>query len=271
MVKAGEETGSVDSALNKIADMLEGSFELKQKFKQILTYPIYVVVVCILVLFVFAQHVLPVFVALFEGAPIELPLPTRILIGFFRFIGDPAKFTLGLLFASVVFAPLIYYRRTLIGGILYDSMKFKLPVVGKLIKLFALSQFCKTFARLYSCGINLIRVLEITGKAVGNEYVMKTCQEMEEQLRAGMSMGQIFREQEFFPKFVSQMTEVGEETGDVQHMLEKVSQIYDQQLEYALALMLNYLNPLILLVLGIVVCFILLALFLPLYQFINIL
>ena len=270
IVKAGEASGKIEDSLNKIADLLDKTLNIKRKVKAAMTYPIIVLCVCVLVFFIFANYVLPVFVALFESSNIPLPLPTKILIGFIKYIHNPKAVWLSIIVGIIFFGPLFHYRRNILGAALYDKLKFRIPIIGKIIKLVALSQFCRTLASMYACGINLIQAVEISGKSVGNAYLLQTTSEMGEAIRAGASLPDIFLSHEkIFPKFVYHMARVGDETGEVQKMFEKVSIMYDQEVERGVEVLMAMLDPILIGILGAIVCFVVLALFLPIYQILN--
>lgn len=270
IVRAGETTGTVDKTLNKVAELMEKNFNIKQKVKSSMTYPIIVLTVCVIIFFLFAHHVLPVFLTLFESSNTQLPLPTRILMSGVKFLHNP---TLVMFYSGLSFLllfPIFYYRRTIIGTLLYDKLKFRIPIIGKLIKLVALSQFSRTLASMYSAGISLIEAVEISGQSVGNAYLLNATKEMGESIRAGGSFSQMFMDKELFPSLVYHMAHVGDETGRVGEMLEKVSVIYDQEIDHTVEVMMAMLDPILMGILGVIVCFVVLALFLPLYQTLSI-
>lgn len=270
IVKAGEASGKIEDSLNKIADLLDKTLNIKRTVKTAMTYPIIVLCVCVLVFFIFANHVLPVFLTLFESSNIPLPLPTKILMGFIKYIHNPKTVWFSIIVGIIFLGPLFHYRRNILGAVLYDKLKFRIPIIGKIIKLVALSQFCRTLASMYACGINLIQAVEISGKSVGNAYLLQITNEMGEAIRAGASLPDMFSSHELFPKFVYHMARVGDETGEVQEMLEKVSVMYDQEVERGVEVLIAMLDPILIGILGVIVCFVVLALFLPLYQILNI-
>jgi len=269
MVKAGEMGGVLDEVLERLAGFMEKDFALKKKVKSALTYPVVILVMAMGIVFFLVTYILPTFVTLFEGMHLELPLPTKILMGTTKAVRNP-----------VILIPLI--ALTIVGGVFlnryvstplgkkqYDLLKLNIPVFGLLNKKVAISRFCRTLGTLLSSGVPIMQALEIVGKASGNEIIAMTVGKIRESIREGESIASPLGASGMFPPMVTQMVAVGEETGNLDAMLSKISDFYDTEVEYLLASLTSMLEPIMIVGMGGIVGFIVISVFLPLYQLIG--
>jgi len=269
MVHAGELGGVLDEVLERLAGFLERDFNLKKKVKSAMTYPVVILVMAILIVFFLVTWILPTFVDLFEGMNVALPLPTKILIMVTKGAKNPVIIVS---FIAVVIGggfALRQYIKTLTGKRQYDQLKLSIPVLGLLNKKVAISRFCRTLGTLLSSGVPIMQALEIVGKASGNEVVADTVAKVRESIREGESIAGPLGESGMFPPMVTQMVAVGEETGNLDAMLSKISDFYDTEVEYLLASFTSLLEPILILGMGGIVGFIVISVFLPLYQLIG--
>ena len=269
MVRAGELGGILDEVLNRLAGFLEKDFNLKKKVKSAMTYPMVILFMAIAIVIFLVTFILPTFVSLFVGMNMKLPLPTKILIGFTEGARNPIA--LGIT-AIVVIVVTILFRRwtsTQAGRYQFDKFKLKLPVFGMLIRKVAISRFCRTLGALLQSGVPIMQALEIVGKASGNEVIAETVGKVRESVREGESIAVPLNLSGLFPPLVTQMVAVGEETGNLDGMLGKIADFYDVEVEYMLASLTSLLEPMLILAMGFVVGFIVISVFLPLYQIIG--
>jgi len=269
MVKAGEMGGVLDEVLERLASFKEKDYSLKKKVKSALTYPVVILVMALGIVFFLVNFILPTFVTLFEGMNLDLPLPTQILIGVTKAAKDmrimiPAFAIL----VAGIFA-LGNYIRTPVGRKQYDLLKLNVPVFGILNKKVAISRFCRTLGTLLSSGVPIMQALEIVGKASGNEIVALTVSKVRESIREGESIASPLGASGMFPPMVTQMVAVGEETGNLDAMLSKIADFYDTEVEYLLASLTSMLEPIMIVGMGAIVGFIVISVFLPLYQLIG--
>lgn len=269
MVKAGEMGGVLDEVLERLAGFMEKDFALKKKVKSALTYPVVILIMAMGIVFFLVTYILPTFVQLFEGMNLQLPLPTRILIGITKGIRNPL-----ILFPSLALAVgggfvLNRYISTPLGKKQYDLFKLNIPVFGLLNKKVAISRFCRTLGTLLSSGVPIMQALEIVGKASGNEIIAMTVGKIRESIREGESIASPLGASGMFPPMVTQMVAVGEETGNLDAMLSKISDFYDTEVEYLLASLTSMLEPIMIVGMGAIVGFIVISVFLPLYQLIG--
>jgi len=269
MVRAGELGGILDEVLNRLATFLEKDYNLKKKVKAAMTYPLVILVMAVLIVFFLVTFIMPTFVELFVGMNMKLPWPTKILIGVTNGLGH---WQIDLAILAVFIVALILFRRyvsTPAGRLQYDKFKLKLPVFGMLIRKVAISRFCRTLGALLQSGVPIMQALEIVGKASGNEVVAQTVLRVRESVREGESIALPLQLSGLFPPLVTQMVAVGEETGNLDGMLTKIADFYDTEVEYMLASLTSLLEPLMILIMGFIVGFIVISVFLPLYQIIG--
>ena len=264
MIRAGETAGILDDILNRLALLAEHDAETRARVKTAVRYPM-IVVIAICVAFVFlVSFVIPKFAVIFESLKTELPLPTRILIGinhavqhywYFMIIGISA-FVWGV----------IRYVGTPVGRWHWDKVKLKLPVFGVLFQKVALSRFARIFSAMQKSGISMMLTLEIAGETVGNVVIARVVEEMRENLREGKGLLGPMEASGLFPPLVVQMIAVGEETGQLDTMLNKVSDYYDMDVDYALRNLSTMIEPILLLFVGGMVLFLALGIFLPMWN-----
>jgi type IV pilus assembly protein PilC len=223
----------------------------------------------ILIVLFLVIFIMPTFVELFNGMQMKLPVPTKILIMFTNGARNPYIFVPVLVLSFVGFIIFNRYVSTPMGRRQYDAFKLKLPVFGMLIRKVAISRFCRTLGTLLQSGVPIMQALEIVGKASGNEVIAETVNKVRESVREGESIAVPLQLSGLFPPLVTQMVAVGEETGNLDGMLSKISDFYDTEVEYMLASLTSLLEPLLILIMGFIVGFIVVSVFLPLYQIIG--
>ncbi len=269
MVKAGEMGGVLDEVLERLANFMEKDFSLKKKVASALTYPMVILVMALGIVFFLVTYILPTFVSLFEGMNLTLPLPTKILIIITKGAKNPwVVFPFIGLMVLGGFA-LNRYIQTPFGRKQYDLLRLNIPVFGLLNKKVAISRFCRTLGTLLSSGVPIMQALEIVGKASGNEIIAITVGKVRESIREGESIASPLGASGMFPPMVTQMVAVGEETGNLDAMLSKISDFYDTEVEYMLASLTSMLEPIMIVGMGGIVGFIVISVFLPLYQLIG--
>jgi type IV pilus assembly protein PilC len=269
MVRAGELGGILDDVLNRLAGFLEKDFNLKKKVKAAMTYPTVILVMAIGIVIFLVTFILPTFVQMFEQMNMKLPLPTLILITFTKYSRNPYILIPTLAALGVGFFFFNRYVSTQVGRRQFDAFKLKLPVFGMLIRKVAISRFCRTLGTLLQSGVPIMQALEIVGKASGNEVVAEVVSKVRDSVREGESIAVPLQLSGMFPPLVTQMVSVGEETGNLDGMLSKIADFYDTEVDYMLSSLTSLLEPLMILGMGFVVGFIVISVFLPLYQIIG--
>jgi len=269
MVKAGEMGGVLDEVLERLASFMEKDFSLKKKVKSALTYPVVILIMALAIVFFLVTYILPTFVSLFEGMNLTLPLPTKILIGLTKGARNPLVVLPSLVLFVIGGIGLGRYVQTPYGKKQYDLLKLNIPVFGLLNKKVAISRFCRTLGTLLSSGVPIMQALEIVGKASGNEIIAMTVTKIRDSIREGESIATPLGSSGMFPPMVTQMVAVGEETGNLDAMLSKISDFYDTEVEYLLSSLTSMLEPIMIVGMGGIVGFIVISVFLPLYQLIG--
>lgn len=269
MVKAGEMGGVLDTVLNRLATFLEADLKLLKKLQSALTYPVVILVMAMGIVLFLVTYILPTFVELFEGMDLALPLPTRILIGVTKASKNPVAIGITIAVVTILVVVFKQYTKTQTGKLQYDDFKLKVPIFGLMTKKVAISRFCRTLGTLLSSGVPIMQSLEIVGRASGNEVVSQTVNKVRDSIREGESIAGPLGMSGLFPPMVTQMVAVGEETGNLDAMLEKISDFYDTEVEYMLQALTSMLEPIMIVGMGLIVGFIVMAVFMPMYQLIG--
>lgn len=267
MVRAGETGGVLDSVLVQLAAILEKQVELKRKIKSAMTYPVAVLCLVLLIVTAMLVFVVPTFETLYADLGGELPLPTRILLTVSRFA---TKWMPLILIAEVGFV--FGFRKWIAsdrGRAVWDSFKLKVPIFGKLVHKTCLTRFSRTFAVLLRSGVPILEALEITSETVNNRVMASAIREVQDAVKRGESVAAPLASHAVFPPMVVQMLAVGEETGQVDSMLEKVADFYDQEIEATVDALTSLLEPLLIVVMGGAVGGMVVALYMPMFQVIN--
>jgi type IV pilus assembly protein PilC len=214
-------------------------------------------------------YIFPKFIAIFQGIDIEMPVPTKILIFITDSILNPLVFfptVLGIIFFSFLS---MQYVKTPLGKRQKDRILLELPLIGKINKKVILSRFCRSLGTLIASGVPIVHSLEIVSRAAGNEVISGVIDEIKSALKAGMRLSQPIHENHLFPPIVAHMVAVGEETGNLPILLEKLANYYDTEVEYALTGFASMIEPIMIFVLGGMVGFVLISVFLPIYQIVS--
>jgi len=267
MVKAGETGGVLDRTLLQLADIIEKQVELKRKITSAMTYPVAVLALVLLILTAMLLFVVPTFESLYADLDGTLPLPTRILLSVSGFATTFAPLILlGEVAAVVAFKRWVQSET---GRARWDAIKLRIPIFGKLVHKTALTRFSRTFAVLLRSGVPILEALEITSETVNNTVVSRAVKDVQDAVKRGETIAGPLGSHEVFPPMVVQMLAVGEETGQVDVMLEKVADFYDQEVEATVDALTSLLEPLLIVVLGGAVGSMVVALYMPMFQIIN--
>ena len=264
MVRAGEATGRVDEVLDRLVPYMEWQEELASKIREAIAYPAVVITVItgvIIFLFVFP---IPRFASIFKKYDMKLPLPTRIVIGISKFLINYGVYAFAGLVA-VFFILRTLVKKTKTARRLWDKFKLKLPLFGTLVRKVALSRFSHTLSALYRAGVEITECLRIVEQVIGNVILANVVHEAHDRIRAGGSMPEALAESGEFPSLVLRMVSIGDETGELDMTLEKVSLYYDREVPYTIRRIFAIAEPLIIVSMGLIVGTVALSVFLPLY------
>ncbi len=261
MIRVGESGGVLSVILERVAHYLEKSQRLKQKVQTAMIYPAVIVSMALLITMGLIIKVVPTFAQIYSSMGKELPAMTQMLIDLSNFLQK--QFFL-IIVSGIVFGFLFMkYRQTNAGRWQTDRIALKLPVFGDLMCKVAVSRFCRTFSTLNQSGVPILETLEIVGKTCGNRVIELIVDEVRDSVREGESIAQPLGKSKIFPTMVTRMISIGEKSGQLDKMLVKVAEFYDEQVDIAVDGLTKLIEPLIIGFLGIVVGFIVVALFMP--------
>jgi len=266
MVRAGETGGVLDEVMTRLASTLEKQLELRAKIKSAMTYPIVVFAIVVLIVAGMLLFVVPMFEGMYKDMGGTLPLPTRVLIGLSGIL-TKIWWLLAILIAGGVFA----FRRWLAtpaGRLRWDRFKLRVPIFGSLLQKTALARFSRTLAALIRSGVPIMESLDIVRETAGNAVVATALADARERVRLGESVS-VALTNDVFPPMVVQMIAVGEETGAVDHMLEKIADFYDSEVESTVDALTSLIEPGLMVFMGVAVGGMVIALYLPMFNLIN--
>ncbi|MGB8542500.1 MAG: type II secretion system F family protein [Candidatus Acidiferrales bacterium] len=268
MVEAGETGGILDTILQRLSSYIEKNVKLKRAVKSAMIYPIAVLGIAGSVIVLLLWKVVPIFITLFNGLGVDLPLPTRIVIMLSNFIGSIYGLLILVFFVGVVFAIKFWYG-TPQGRYAIDSILLKLPLIGILLRKIAVARFTRTLGTLISSGVPILEGLDITARTSGNAVVERAITATRKAVEAGRSLVDPLKETDVFPGMVTQMIGVGEQTGAMDAMLQKIADFYEDEVDAAVKDLLTAMEPIMIVVLGVVVGGIVISMYLPLFSLIG--
>ncbi|MFC1541205.1 type II secretion system F family protein [Candidatus Latescibacterota bacterium] len=269
MIAAGEVGGILDTILLRLATFLEKAAALKRKIKGAMMYPVVISIVAVVAVAALLVFVIPVFSSMFKDFGAELPKPTQFVVNMSNFMKTPKKILPLLGFFVVSAIAFIKYKATPKGRLNVDKMILKLPVMGDLAKKSVVAQFSRTLGTLLSSGVSIIEALEITAKTAGNMVVRLALESMISSISEGKTITEPMKETGVFPPMVIQMVAVGEESGGLDQMLNKIADFYDEEVNAAVETLTSIMEPIIIVVLAVIMGGTLIAMYLPMFDMIN--
>ncbi len=267
MVAAGESGGILDTILQRLSVYIEKAVKLNSQVKAALIYPVSIIVIAALVVFIILWKVIPVFAQLFAGLGGEMPLLTRIVIAASNFVAD--YFILILLVVGAGYMAINRWHKTPHGRRILDGLLLNIPVIGMLLRKIAVARFTRTLGTLLSSGVPILDALEIVAKTAGNVIIEEAIMFAAQEHRGGQEHAEPLTETNVFPRMVVQMVGVGEQTGALDPMLSKIADFYEEEVDVAVAGLTNLIEPVMITVLGAVIGTIVAAMYLPLYSILS--
>ncbi|MBN2337286.1 MAG: type II secretion system F family protein, partial [Acidobacteria bacterium] len=264
MVAAGESGGILETILQRLSVFIEKIVKLKGALKSALIYPATILTIAVGVVAVILWKVVPVFRTLYEGFNVDLPLLTRVVIALSEIV-ERFMIPIVILMILAAFGFKSYYK-TDKGRHLVDKAILKIPVIGEVIRKIGIARFTRTLATLLSSGVPILEGLEVTAKTAGNAILEDVILEVRQRIEAGGNMADPMRQSGFFPPMVTQMVSVGESTGEIDSMLTKVADYYEEEVDTVMANLMTILEPILMVFLGVVVGGIVIAMYLPLFK-----
>lgn len=264
MVQVGENTGTLDKVLQRLADFLEDQARMKSRISSAMAYPILMALVGTGVLGFLMAFVVPKVTRMIQDLGQSLPLPTLMLISFSNFLSS-YWWLIALLLAGTAVA-LARYVRTEAGRLALDRLALRVPLFGRLNLLIATARFSRTLGTLLNSGVPLLSALDISQNLMQNRILRQALEDTSVAVREGESLADPLRRSGVFPPMLAQMSAIGERSGELEAMLFRVADAYEHQVEMSMAGMLSLLEPLMILLMGTVVGFIVMAILLPIFQ-----
>ena len=267
MVRAGETGGVLDEVLNRLADHLEAELALKSKIKSAMTYPIAMGSLVLIVLAAMMIFVIPTFEKMFKDMGGTLPGITQILIDISHLVSSLWGIVIAIGIAAVIMTFRWWSRGP--GKTIWDGAKLGMPVFGSLTRKIALAKFTRTFGTLVSAGVPILSALDIVADTAGNEVVANAVKHARNAIKEGETIAKPLSESSVFPSMLVQMIAVGEETGALDAMLNKIADFYDEEVSVATDSLTSLIEPLMMASLGIIVGWMMIALYLPMFQVVS--
>lgn len=264
MVEAGETGGLLAEILDRVATYLEASTRLRKKVKAAMAYPVIVCFIAISIAMFLLMKVIPIFADIYKDFGAKLPAPTQMLIHISDILRSYFILVAGA-FGGLIFA-FVKLKKTKRGAVIWDRVRLKFPVFGKLIHKICITRFARTFAALLRSGVPILETLRIVAQSSGNTQVEFAVEKTAGSIERGDSLGLALSQHAIFPPMLIRMIQAGEQTGKVDLMLEKVSDFYDEEIEATLSGLTSLIEPLLIVFLGVVVGTIVICMFLPIFK-----
>lgn len=269
MVQAGEVGGVLDEVMNRLSKLLEDVARLQNQIKSAMTYPVAVAVIAVAVFLGMTIFLLPIFADLFESLDAELPAFTAFMIGISKFLRNPIM--MGILITTLIVSVFAYrqYYKTRVGRETMDRFFLKMPLFGDLVQKSATARFCRTFGALSRSGVPILTALEIVRDTSGNQVIANAIDSARKEVQTGGMISLALQREQVFPVMAIQMISIGEETGEIDTMLMKVADFYEDEVEQAVKALTSIMEPIMILVLGGMVGSILVAMYLPIFNIMD--
>lgn len=265
MIAAGEAGGILDTILQRLAAYMEKFAKIKKQIKSAMIYPSIILFVAVAVVALLMVVVVPMLASMFAEMGQALPLPTRIVVGISKFLSSWGGVILALSIIGFIVG-LVQWRKTINGRKITDAIALKIPVVGMLIQKVSVAKFTRTLGTLISSGVPILEGLLIVARTAGNKIVEEAITSTRQSVSEGKTLAEPLGKARVFPPMVTQMISVGEATGALDNMLGKIADFYDEEVDSAVAALTSMLEPMLMIFLGITVGFVIVAMYLPIFQ-----
>lgn len=267
MIEAGETGGILDTILQRLSSYVEKAVKMRAAVKSALVYPVAVISMAVLIVAALLKWVVPIFIKLFDGLGVDLPLPTKLVIQLSNFVGQAWWIIIFSIVAIVIAIKQV--RKTPQGKLFFDRLLLKMPVMGILLRKIAVARFTRTLGTLITSGVPILDGLTITARTSGNAVLEIALMKVRKAVEEGRTIVDPLKESGVFPNMVTQMIGVGEATGAMDSMLQKIADFYEDEVDAATKDLLTMLEPLMIGILGVTVGGIVISLYLPLFKMIG--
>ena len=268
MIEAGEASGTLDIVLDRVAIQIEKDTKLKRRVKSAMLYPTVVLTFATLVLIGMLMFLVPIFVKIFQSLNGQLPTITQIVVNMSNFLRDYWFIIFPVVFA-IIFG-LLRFKKTPEGRAMWDRFKLRLPMkIGDVVLKVAMARFSRTLSTLVSAGVDIVKALEITGSTAGNTVLEEALVNVRQRLNEGARIAQTMTENDIFPPMVSQMVKIGEETGELDKMLSKIADFYEDEVDTAVAALTSIIEPIMMIGVGAMVGVIVISMYMPMFKMLK--
>jgi len=267
MVRAGEVSGQMDTILVRLSEYLEASDQLRREIKSAMTYPVISLFLVLGITTFLMLGVVPGFRAVFESLDSDLPAITSLVLNTADFLKAHWAMVFGGMVLSVV--GLFVFKKTKKGSEIFDTFSLRIPIIGPLVRKIALARFSRTFATLIRSGVPIMATLDIVADTAGNSVVAQTVLDSRESVRSGNMLSEPLSKSKVFPPMVVRMISIGERTGSLETLLEKIAEFYDQQVKAAVKSLTSMIEPILISVMGVIVGGVVMAVFLPILDVVG--
>ncbi|HEY8805342.1 MAG TPA: type II secretion system F family protein [Clostridium sp.] len=264
MITTGEVSGNLDIIMSRMASHFEKENKINNQLKTAMVYPTVLAGLSVVIVIFLLTFIMPTFTGMFKSSGVPLPAPTRIVMGFSKFIQTKWYILLVVIGGGVY--GMKYYAKTPIGRLSLDRLKFKLPIIKDTTEKVIVSRFTRTLSTVLASGVSLVQCLEVVRKVVGNKVAEKSLEVIKEKVLKGVSLGEAIGEESIFPVMLHSMIKIGEESGSLDDILDKTANFYDEELETSLKKMTTMIEPLMIIVMGVVIGFIVIAMMMPIFD-----
>jgi type IV pilus assembly protein PilC len=266
MIQAGETGGVLDEVLNRLSKLLEDQARLSNQIKSAMAYPVTVGSLAVIIFLGMVIFLIPVFDGIFKQLGGDLPAFTQMMVNLSKFLRTPINLVLLIgFFVGLVFSIRMYYKTTS-GRVNIDRLLLNLPLFGDLVEKTAVARFCRTFGSLSRSGVPILSSLEIVSETAGNQVIANAIDEARKEVQGGGMLSLALQKEKVFPVMATQMINIGEETGELDKMLMKVADFYEDEVEQAVKSLTSVMEPIMIAVLGAMVGSILVAMYLPMFK-----
>ncbi|MCR8746140.1 type II secretion system F family protein [Romboutsia lituseburensis] len=266
MLKAGEASGKLDVAMRNLAQYYDKEYKMKAKIRNASIYPIIVSTLAFLSFIIIMVFVIPNYEMLFEGNGIEPPLITKVLVNTSKFIRTKYIY---IIFFTLAMIPTLYYISKISSKVKLDNLKFKLPVINKITKIIITTRFCKSLGLLIKSGVQIVEAIDISSRVINSNYIYEKMSTSIEYIQNGNQVAYSLNASNIFPDMFISMINIGEESGRLDDCLSTSEKFYDNELDTMLDKMMKWIEPLIMIILGIFVCIFMVAMVLPMFDSIT--
>ena len=265
MIEAGEASGTLDIVLDRVAIQIEKDTKIKRRVKSAMIYPTVVLTFATLVLCGMLLFLVPIFVKIFKDLNGQLPMLTQIVVNASNFMRGYWFIIFPVVGGGIYM--LLRFKKTPVGQAMWDRFKLRIPMkIGDVVLKVAMARFSRTLATLVSAGVDIVKALEITGSTAGNTVLEDALVETRRRVQEGARIAQTLEDNAIFPPMVSQMVKIGEETGELDHMLSKIADFYEDEVDAAVAALTSIIEPLMMIGVGVMVGIIVISMYLPMFK-----